>query len=235
MNSWDLRQFRNDLSIFIKLIDDHQVTGDFTELRNLVSLIDSKSLIEYKLENVCFHINERVAGTKPDEVHFCQIFLDVMLMVKDPLVENYDPLHGYYLDINLHGYKNKTDTKKVYHSSWHLDRHLNKPKAKYTHPSYHFQYGGKKMELLDDTMLLLSSPRIPHPPMDLFLGVHFILSNFYNNQSCAFVDSLLADNDYRQIIMRAQDRLWNPYFKAFDTTNTHNDFTIANVFPLYIN
>ena len=37
-----------------------------------------------------------------------------------------------------------------------------------------------------------------------------------------------------EIIKRAQERLWSPYFKAFDSTNTHQDFTMSNLFPLYI-
>ncbi len=235
MDSWNLRVFRNDLSIFIKLIEDNNVTGDFSELNKIMTELDSKELIEYKIDSLCFHINGRIVGTLPDELNFCQIYLDNMLMAKDNMQVDYDPLHGYYFDINVFAYKNKTDTAKAFCSSWHLDRHLNKGETKYTHPSYHFQFGGKKMELVDDELLVLSSPRIPHPPMDLFLGFHFIISNFFSNKQFAFVKSLLSNYDYQQIIMRAQKRLWTPYFKAFDTTTSHNDFTINNVFPLYIN
>lgn len=234
MISWDLRQFRTDLSIFIKLIEDNQVTGDFEELKKIITELDTKTLVEYKLESLCFHINGRIAGTLPDELNYCQIYFDNMLMVKNNLQIGYDPLHGFYLDINIHAYKNKSDTKKSFCSSWHLDRHLNNSNTKYTHPSYHFQFGGKKMELIDEELLVLSSPRIPHPPMDLFLGFHFILSNFYSNKQYSFVNSLLLNEDYKTIIKRAQERLWTPYFKAFDSTNTHQDFTINNLFPLYI-
>lgn len=235
MDSWNLRNFRNDLSIFIKLIQDNNITGDFSELNKLITELDNKELIEYKLESLCFHINGRIFGTLPDELNFCQIYLDNMLMAKDHMQVDYDPLHGYYLDINVYAYKNQTDTAKAFCSSWHLDRHLNKPETKYTHPSYHFQFGGKKMELIDDELLVLSSPRIPHPPMDLFLGFHFIISNFFSNKQYAFVKLLLNNYEYQEIIKRAQERLWIPYFKSFDSTNTNNDFTIKNVFPLYIN
>jgi len=235
MDSWDLRSFRNDLSTFIKLIEDNNVTGDFSKLSILLDNLEEKTLIEYKFENLSFHINGRIAGTQPDDLNYCQILLDNMLMAKEDLIEDIDPLHGYYMDINISVYKSRESTDKAYTSSWHLDRHPNTQNVKYTHPTYHFQFGGKKLELIDEEMSVLSCPRIPHPPMDVFLGFHFILSNYYNNRQYPFVNSLLHDSDYQQIIKRAQKRLWTPYFKAFDSTNTHQDFTMNKVFPLYIN
>ena len=83
-------------------------------------------------------------------------------------------------------------------------------------------------------MGILANPRIPHPPMDIFLGFNFIINNFYNRKDYDFVENMSQDYNYQMIIKRAQDRLWQPYFKAFDSANTHNDFTINRVFPLYI-
>lgn len=234
MNSWDLRQFRNDLSKFIEIIHEKGVTGDFSELSNLLVSIDTKSLVEYKFENLCFYINGRIAGTIPNDLNYCQIYLDNMLMVKNDLQINVDPLYCYSMDINIEVYKSRSSTSKSHCSSWHLDRHYNTENVKYTHPTYHFQFGGKKMELIDDGMSVLSCPRIPHPPMDLFLGFHFIISNFFSKKQFTFVKELLDDYDYQEIIKRAQDRLWSPYFQAYDPAGQHNDFTRNNVFPLYI-
>jgi hypothetical protein len=155
-------------------------------------------------------------------------------MCSDSLSTELDPLFAYVFDISISAFKSESSTEKVYYSSWHHDRHLNTQNVRYTHPTYHFQFGGKKMELLDDEMAVLSSPRIPHPPMDIFLGFHFIISNYFNNRKFNFVNDLLEDSDYQNIIKRAQQRLWTPYFKAFDSTNTHQDFTMSNLFPLYI-
>jgi len=233
MDSWNLRTFRNDLSIFIELIEN--VTGDFSELTTLLDSLEGKDLIEYKFENLSFHINGRIAGTRPNDLNYCQIQLDNMLMARNELSENIDPLYCYSMDINISVYKSKISTKKAYTSSWHLDRHFNTENVKYTHPTYHFQYGGKKLELIDEEMSILSCPRIPHPPMDVFLGFHFIISNYFSNRQFPFVSSLLNNTVYQQIIKRAQERLWTPYFKAFDSTNTHQDFTMSKLFPLYIN
>lgn len=235
MDSWSLRTFRNDLSIFIKLIEDNNVSGDFSELTTLLSSLEDKSLVEYNLKNLSFHINGRISGTRPENLNFCQVLLDNMLMAKNELSENVDPLYCYSLDINISVYESKSSTKKAYTSSWHLDRHFNTENVKYTHPTYHFQYGGKKLELIDKNMSVLSCPRIPHPPMDIFLGFHFVISNYFNNKQFPFVKSLLNEPDYQRIIKRAQDRLWTPYFKGFDSKNTHEDFTINKIFPLYLN
>jgi len=234
MDSWDLRTFRNDLSVFVKLIEDKGVTGDFSDLNSLLSDIDNKHLIEYNLENIIFHIRGIIKGTIPNDLQYCQVHLNHMLMCKDDLDVELDPLYRYVFDIRISLFKNEGSTDKVYYSSWHHDKHPNAQNVKYTHPTYHFQFGGKKMELIDDEMSVLSSPRIPHPPMDIFLGFHFIISNYFSNKQFSFVNSLLNEPDYQQIIKRAQERLWTPYFKAFDSTNTHQDFTMNKVFPLYI-
>ncbi|MBE7659359.1 hypothetical protein [Tenacibaculum finnmarkense] len=235
MDSWDLRNFRNDLSIFIELIKTNDVTGDFSDLDTLLSEIENKQLIEYSLENIMFYINRFTPVVKPENLNYCEIHLNHMLMTSDTLSVKIDPLHKYVFDISVSSFKSKNSTDKIYYSSWHHDRHMNTQNVRYIHPTYHFQFGGKKMELIDDEMAVLSSPRIPHPPMDIFLGFHFILSNYYNNKKFSFVNSLLEDIVYQNIIKRAQERLWTPYFKAFDSTNTHQDFTMNKLFPLYIN
>ena len=234
MDSWDLRSFRNDLSVFIDLIKDNGVTGDFSDLETLLSDIDNKQLIEYNLENIIFYINGIIPDTIPNNLNYCEIHLNHMLMTSDDLDAKIDPLYRYVFDISVSSFKSASSNKKTYYSSWHHDRHLNTQNVRYTHPTYHFQFGGKKMELIDEDMAVLSCPRIPHPPMDIFLGFHFILSNYYSNRSFNFVNSLLNDTSYQNIIKRAQKRLWTPYFKAFDSTNTHQDFTINKIFPLYL-
>jgi hypothetical protein len=234
MDSWDLRNFRNDLSIFIDLIKTNDVTGDFSDLDTLLSEIDAKQLIEYDLQNIMFYIKNNTPVVQPLNLNYCTIHLNHMLMCSDSLSTELDPLFAYVFDISISAFKSESSAEKAYYSSWHHDRHLNTQNVRYTHPTYHFQFGGKKMELIDDEMAVLSSPRIPHPPMDIFLGFHFIFSNYFNNRKFNFVNDLLEDSDYQNIIKRAQDRLWTPYFKAFDSTNTHQDFTMSNLFPLYI-
>ena len=235
MTSWNLRNFQNDLSRFISLIDFHGVTGDFQKLRDLQEDLNNKDLVEYEVNDICFYIRGPIAGIQPDNMNYFQLKFSNMLMVKDNLTQDEDPLFGYYLDLFIEAYKTEQNTTKSLCASWHLDRHFNTQNVKYTHPTYHFQFGGKKMELIDEEMSVLSCPRIPHPPMDIFLGFHFLLSNFFNNRSFSFVNSLLNTYEYQQIIKRAQERLWTPYFNGFNPASTHQDFTMNKMFPLYVN
>lgn len=235
MSAWDLRTFRNDLSIFIQLLKVKGVTGDFSQLDAMLIDLGSKNIIEYVIKDLAFYITGSISGTLPPNQHYCQIFLDNMLMVNDPLIQTADPLYGYYLDFNISIYPSASMTKKAFTSSWHLDRHPNAQNVKYTHPLYHFQFGGKKLELIDPHMSVLSCPRIPHPPMDIFLATHFILSNYFSNKQFPFVNDLLAEYDYQMIIKRAQQRLWQPYFTAFDATNTNTDLVVNKLFPLFLN
>ncbi|GHV15659.1 hypothetical protein FACS1894169_07760 [Bacteroidia bacterium] len=234
MNIWDKRQYKNDLSLFKQVLDSANIDGDFKIIEDAIDKLDDKEIIEYDIRNLCFHINGRIAGTTPENLNYCQIYFDNKIALKDSLDENHDPFYRYNLNINIFLYKSKNDNKKAYCCSWHLDKEDNEVNFKYTHPFYHFQFGGKKYEYIDPDMGLLNCPRIPHPPMDVFLGFHFILNNFYNKKQFDFVEGIMNNPDYKRIIKRAQDRLWQPYFKAFDSANTHSDFTINKIFPLYI-
>ncbi len=101
-------------------------------------------------------------------------------------------------------------------SAWHFDRHIegesDNPPAD-SHPHFHFQHGGKKMEehLAEqvNSILLTAAPRIPFPPMDASLAIDFVLSNFCG----ADWRKLRGDVAYRHIVKSSQNRLWRPYFK----------------------
>ena len=140
----------------------------------------------------------------------------------------------FELNIDAYALENGLDGKP-YKNCWHLDKHILSTAPKYTHPTYHFHFGGNYLNGLDTGEIsIFSFPRLPHPPMDIFLGFHFIISNFYSSKEYSFVNELKGNEDYKSIIKRAQERLWKPYFKAFDLTNTHDDFTINKIFPLYL-
>ncbi|WP_156108969.1 hypothetical protein [Hymenobacter sp. APR13] len=102
--------------------------------------------------------------------------------------------------------------------AWHLDSHPPKnskgPTAsKFAHPRYHWQYGGKKVwENINPDFygshLLLESPRLPHPPLDIILAIDFVFANYYAKQW----QTLREDDEYQRVIEEAQERFWKPYF-----------------------
>ncbi|HEY5368362.1 MAG TPA: hypothetical protein VIJ75_05155 [Hanamia sp.] len=155
-----------------------------------------------------------------------------------------DPLNDLLFDLEIFGlyYDEASDSIKNLYSSWHLDRHIridNDGDNKYSHPQYHFTFGGKKMqeENLDyGATLILPSPRIAYPPMDAALGIDFILQNYINRNK---TKSLLTNPEYREIINKSQTRLWKPFFCSLysffnpENLNISADFSPRRLMPLY--
>lgn len=102
-----------------------------------------------------------------------------------------------------------------YTSSWHLDRHVETGIPTSYHPFYHLTFGGKHMENLDvegeskfGDSLIVRAPRISHPPMELILGVDYVLQHYFINNEL----DLLSDSNYIQIIKKLKNRFWMPYY-----------------------
>lgn len=235
MDNWNLRHFRNDLSKFLELIEGFQI-GDFSSLHVLLGKLDSLDDLHYEVKDIVFHLKKRISGTMPETLNKYRISLDNAISLNNKDCQIYDNLESFIFELNIDSYASENGNDgKPYKNCWHLDKHIDSSSPKYTHPTYHFHFGGRYIEGLDTgDISIFSFPRLPHPPMDIFLGFHFIISNFYSTKEYPFVNELKGDEDYKSIIKRAQKRLWTPYFKAFDSTNTHLDFTIKKIFPLYL-
>lgn len=234
MSNWDIYTYSKDLSEFINLIQVYEVPMEITELSNLDSQFQyNNGTFNVSVENVLFTIKKKISGTIPSDINELQILFTHKCEIDPSLDENVDdPISVYDFQLHIKGY---SDDNKEYVNWWHLDKNIPSAAPKFTHPYYHFQTGGDKIESVDPGQLVvLGAPRLPHPPMDLFLGVHFIVNNFYSSKDYEFVPELLADTKYKEIICRAQKRMWEKYFSAF-STNYHNSFTRSNIFPLYIN
>jgi len=231
-----MRNFRNDLSIFLSILSKHDI-GEFSSLYDLLGKLDSLDSFGYSLINIEFYLNGTIAGTIPDSLNKFKISLINTINLKDEINSDKDNISSDYLfELNIDSYGiGDGDGNKPFKSCLHHDKHIDSSEPKYTHPTYHFHFGGDYLEGLNtgDTFIL-SSPRIPHPPMDIFLGFHFIVSNYFSAKDYAFVNELKSSIEYQTIIKRAQERLWTPYFKAFDSTNTHQDFILSKIFPLYL-
>ncbi|WP_431133705.1 hypothetical protein [Psychroserpens mesophilus] len=235
MDSWDLRNFRQDLSKFLEIVDNHQI-GDFRPLHILLGKMDSLTSFKYELKDIIFHLKKRISGTMPETLNKYKITFDNTINLNNKDCSINDNINKYLFELNIDSYASIDGVDgKPYKSCWHLDKHEESSVSKYTHPTYHFHFGGNYIEGLNTgDISIFSCPRLPHPPMDIFLGFHFIISNFYSSKEYPFVNELKGNDDYRLIIKRAQKRLWVPYFKAFDSKNTHQDFTMNKIFPLYL-
>ena len=155
----------------------------------------------------------------------------------------HDPLDDLTFDIEIFGahIDATSDSVVELYCSWHLDRHISKPNdgsTKYSHPLYHFTFGGRKMEdggLNFGACLILPSPRFAYPPMDAILGIDFILQNYFHKDR---IKKLVNMPEYMDIIRKSQERLWQPYFYSLASNwlnlgmmNFSDEFTFDKLFP----
>ena len=86
------------------------------------------------------------------------------------------------------------------------------------HPDFHLTFGGNAMKsegenenLVFGKVLIVPSPRLPHPPMDAILGIDFIIKNFVQKD---IANNIISDSQYRKAVESSQWRLWRPYILA---------------------
>jgi len=237
--SWDVNQFLRDLSDFNTILTQKEVPIDTQSLYSLEGESQGFLDIDFNIKDIEFRLNESISGTVPHNVSAYKITVDLDFFLdpyKNKTIDDpFKNIDGYSFQLLIKGIvKQEGGQEKEFSNCWHLDRHITGGgQTKVTHPFYHFQNGGNNLEVVDTGQVLLTgAPRLPHPPLDIFLAIHFVISNFYNRNSHPFVDELFRDDDYNLIIERAQERMWKPYYEAY-RTNGHSDYSIINITPLY--
>ena len=78
--------------------------------------------------------------------------------------------------------------------------------------------------------LLLIAPRIPFPPMDYFLGIDFVISNFLNKKE---YQKLQSEPNYKRLIKKSQEKMWKPYYSIL--ANNWSNTSFRNVTPHMLN
>ncbi|UQA77575.1 hypothetical protein K2F45_11570 [Sphingobacterium siyangense] len=252
--SVDNKSIGRDLCTLARLLLEYQLCKDVSPLDNAgqcCMYLPDTAVWEYDLGKISFKIDE-VGGKIP--FNASDIYASLSIGIKGaknlstPPVS--DPLTHLVFDLEIEGLrenKEKSDFDSLY-SSWHLDRHIfgsEDGKTKYSHPIYHFTFGGNKMEdkgnIFGDC-LILPSPRISYPPMDAILGIDFILQNYINKNK---ISGIISDPTYIDIVIRAQERVQKPYFLAIASywnnelisnsnfhINTDKKFGHKDLFPL---
>lgn len=161
--------------------------------------------------------------------------IDLVLSLSYVIDSNKDttPLEmvsGYSLNLFIECIQKNHRCKHFF--EWHLDgpeKEVNKKKGKhhFIHPVYHIHAGGASLkEKGPGSLIMLTSPRLPYPPMDIVLAVNFIICNFFSTRETAFKKEvqILDDEDYQALVKRAADRLYQPYFSGINTKVHDNVF-----------
>jgi hypothetical protein len=150
---------------------------------------------------------------------------------------NKDPFNQYSFNVVIKGKnKNNANSKLIY--AMHFDKHnfIEQEEGKppnQAHPAYHFQFGGNKLEdeekLDSGRALFLDAPRIMHHPMELILGIDFILSNFFPN----IWNRIKLHTTYKKILKKYQKDFILPYFKSIvqHFEGTTNEWNAQEIYP----
>ncbi len=239
----------SDLSKLAIILNSSNLCSDTSALDKASAIcygIESSDSYEYNIDSIEFK-PDTVGGMIPTDAKDLSLRLSLSLKtnVFDSQALN-DPLEKLTFDIELYGlHTNISNGESVnLYSSWHLDKHIRNEEdgnCSFSHPYYHITFGGKNMEESSfkyESALIFPSPRIPHPPMDVILGIDFILQNFIHRDK---IENILMDSEYIEIISRAQLRFWRSYFLSISsiwnnsTTNIDNSFSPNLLMPSIVN
>jgi hypothetical protein len=226
------RQILRDIETLARLLKKYQIESDNLYLLEQMAS-NHKLLKECSLNDLTFTFSCAAQKPYPDVVKKIAVVIDLNYSYGD-LDTACDVFQTYQLELCIKGYERNKETESKYFC-WHLDRETNL-EGKFIHPRYHFHAGGYRMkDVLEEEGrdFVISSPRLAHPPMDVILIVHFIIQNFINKRDQANMYKITNDEEYIAILMRAQNRVLDPYFATFSKDSNHQDYTKNNLFPLY--
>lgn len=219
-----LIQFSETVGKYVPGFQKNLIQEIATELRN----VGKKKSWDYSLSRFVFPDKTfkecDIGKTKPTTADGFKITISIKLNGLINKSDDDDPIE--HLDVNLVIESSLADKSAGPSCAWHLDSHPPKDKTAKTtssdgafaHPRYHWQFGGKKIwEIADNSFygnhLLLETPRLPHPPLDIILAVDFVLANFYGH----VWQQLKDDDEYIKYIKIAQEIYWRPYFNSINS------------------
>lgn len=220
-----------DINRFAIYLHKNKICPDITPILNGMRSIQNggkkgevKSLVIEKLKLNLMKLDadgiNLPKNTKPDLVRW-YIILDVSIPLVDTNMPDCD-FSGYSFRFQIVGEDEKGNS---YYDAWHLDydksycpkeARLDEIKGKkeknepeYIHPWFHLTHGGDAIKDKDHGELLsIIVPRIAYPPMDLVLGIDFLLSNFVKKTKYLQIQS---DGQYKSSVSAAQEWLLKPY------------------------
>lgn len=231
-----------DLCKFVQLLVDTEICGDIGEFYAAGQQCAKNATETTWGYASSVNINiDSMGSTLPNDTIDLKLKFSISIKGKTKNTEVlYDPIEELFFDIEVMGISKSNGNVFC---SWHLDRHQPKNSDKlehYSHPKYHFSFGGKKAEETDfyGSTLILPTPRFIYPPMDAVLGIDFIVQNYIHKNKR---QALVTHSDYNSIVKKSQERLWKPFFNCIlsnwqepNKLSVEDDFHYAKLLPLII-
>lgn len=217
----DHNEIMEDLGKLALLLNQYGIcktTDTFYKIQNEIRVRCSDNIVwdygnnsEADYDFINFSI-PKMAHTRPSDVDDISISLSVKSKGKKSQVVQTNHFEKLSLQLIIQAYAiDNSYVEKNVKSAWHMDMDTD-PNNDFTHPLFHINFGGKELEDEIDTgdILLMRSPRLMHLPLDIFLGVDFVIQNFIGRKH-----DIYQDFDYQRIIKKYKYLHWKPYALAF--------------------
>ena len=128
--------------------------------------------------------------------------------------------------LNFHTTLRAKSKSEIFHTTvFHVDRHDETKLSNEIHPLYHLQYRQNAEEISDFAYghtLELDIPRFVHLPMELILGLDFLLATFSPEKRKV----LCGNSTYINICKQYQKNIWYPYLKSLISNWEHNPSSV---------
>ncbi len=237
-----MQYYKNLIIDFHKLIEEINISymqefsnSLFSNLEILYKTIKESYItnnsIAYSVATLQINLPESLSHTIPTGANSIIVYFSVknieLKRNKNNIISNpIERLDSFNIVI-----KGEDINKNELISSWHLDKKIVSNKYNFIEPEFHFTFGGYKMENKYENnncdfgqLLLMRTPRIMHPPLDLILGIDFILNNYISKK---YNDLFICNKKYIKIIQKIKELIWRPYALAF-AKKMQNDFSKLN-------
>ncbi len=187
----------------------------------------SKDTICYSVAPLQILLPESLSHTIPNDVNAMTLLLSLrnikIINSKNKIINPIDRLESFNIVI-----QGENDEGGEFISAWHLDKREESNSYNFSEPIFHFTFGGYKMENKHKDsnwdygqLLLMRTPRIMHPPLDIILGIDFVLNQYVSKE---YSTLFISNKRYIDIVSQIKDLIWKPYAVAF-AKKMHNDFS----------
>lgn len=224
-----LSEIKHDINVLAELLSSWGKFVKNPEVLHNISIVKNRDSFTYSINDPEFLIFQKFDIERHSIPHGLekineeeidkQIKLNVLFEERFELVNEYDD-RVLRLGLNLLievKYFIGDDLSELY-SGWHFDKG-ECGISEFSHPIYHCTYGGKSLKPFGKELGRLFSnagPRIVHPPLELILGVDFIIKNYYKKEKH---QKISEDPRYIGIVNRAHFYYWLPYSMAIQKIN----------------
>ncbi len=199
-----IRNIQTELRNWANILSSSRLCSDVSPITNVIGRIRNNNL--YHIQKLKIGPFDPPRNTIPSKINRIYVLIDVKFKLLDANETDIDNnIEEYLFNVVFIG---QSDNEQEYYSSFHLDYDKSN-EAKVIHPWFHFTFGGHSLKQQETgNVLLLSAPRLPFLPMDFFLGIDFIISNFLKKEDYY---KILENSLYKKALENSQNSIWKQY------------------------